>query len=115
MSESDLKLNPEAPSRDEGSIPIAPCPRSGLEALFYLLSGIELGPRLPRAIPRAIPMTVSADTIRLLVGLRFETAAEAQDFANGLADFVDRDGERVLLKKAAVINRDPVGNCSGFN
>lgn len=66
------------------------------------LSRMELGPQAARAIP----MTMSEDGIRVLVGLRFETAAEAEDCANGLAAFCDRDGERLVLKQAAAINSD---------
>lgn len=110
MSENDSKLNPKAPSSDEGSV--APYRSSGLKALFCLMSGIELGPQLPRAVPVTQKL---ADGSYKLVALRFDTAAAVEDFAKGLAEFVDRDGERLFLKKAAAINRDERGNCSGVN
>lgn len=76
------------------------------------LPGIELRPELPRAVP----MTQKRDGVYYLIGLRFETAAEAENFvAEELAEFCDRDGERLFLKKPPAINRDERGNCSGIN
>lgn len=102
MAENDPKLNPEAPSgSDEGSISVAPYSRS-FPLLELLRAGIELGPELPRAIP----ITTSKDDIRHLTGLLFNSATEAEDFADGLAEFCYCDGERLFLKKPAAINRD---------
>lgn len=89
-------LTPEATSSDEAF----PC--LGRLGLLGLLSGIELRPPLPRAVP----MTHCADGFRYLFGLRFETVAEAEQCADGLAAFCDRDGERLFLKKTAAINAD---------
>lgn len=75
------------------------------------LPGIELRPELPRAIP----ITVRRDDGVYLVGLRFKTVAEAEKFAEGLAEFCDRDGEQLFLKRPPAINRDERGNCSGVN
>jgi hypothetical protein len=86
----------------------------------------------PFPLPRAVPITMKYDDGRYyLIGLQFETAAEAQEFANGLADFIadrgeivsgdirirfrHRDGERAFLKTPAALNRDELGNCAGFN
>jgi hypothetical protein len=76
------------------------------------LPGLELQPELPRAVPVTMKYE---DGIHYLVGLRFETAAEAENFADGLAEFCDRDGERLFLKKPPAINQDERGNCSGTN
>ncbi len=69
------------------------------------LPGLELRPELPRAVP----ITQKRDGIYYLIGLRFKTAAEAEKFADGLAEFCDRDGERLVLKKPPAINQDYSG------
>lgn len=83
---------------------------------------LVIAPSSPRAVPTppsAIPMTMKYDDgLYYLIGLRFETVAEAEDFANGLAAFSEgftRNGERLFLNTAVAINRDERGNCSGFN
>lgn len=75
------------------------------------LAGLELRPELPCAIP----ITQKSGGTYFLVGLRFESADEAEKFAEGLGEFVDRDGERLMLKKPPAIHRDTFGNCSGVN
>ena len=75
------------------------------------LSGIELRPELPSAVP----ITQKRDGIYYLIGLEFSTAAEAESFANGLAEFCYSDGARLFLKRPPVISQDWRGNCSGVN
>ena len=76
------------------------------------LRGLELRPELPRAIP----ITQERDGAYFLVGLRFESADEAEKFAEGLSEFlVERDGERLMLKKPAPVKRDEQGNCFGIH
>ncbi len=66
------------------------------------LAGMELaGLELREDLPRTVPITQKRDGIYFLIGLRFETAAEAEDFASGLEEFCDRDGARLLLKKTS--------------
>jgi hypothetical protein len=68
---------------------------------------------------RATPITMKGDDgIYCLIGLDFETAAEAEHFVNGLSEAVtqcDRDGRRLFLKRPAAIKQDGRGNCSGVN
>jgi hypothetical protein len=48
----------------------------------------------------AIPITMKRDDgIRYLVGLRFENAAEAEQFVNGLSECCDGDGRRLFFKR----------------
>jgi hypothetical protein len=93
-----------------------PFPLIGLDGLAgMVLAAIELRPELPRAFP--ITMKCE-DSSYCLVGLRFETPAEAEHFANGLAEVVtkcDCDGRRLFLKSHPAINQDECGNCSGIN
>lgn len=81
------------------------------------LAGLELpGIELRSELPRAVPVTMKRDdSIRYLVGLDFATAAAAEDFANSLEEFVDRDGARLFLKRPPAIKQDEVGNVLGIN
>jgi hypothetical protein len=80
------------------------------------LAGVELsGIELRQELPRAVPMTQKRDGIYYLIGLQFETTAEAEKFAEGLAEFCDREGARLFLKRPLTISRDECGNCSGVN
>jgi hypothetical protein len=65
------------------------------------LPGMELlGIKLKPGFPRAVPISQKRDdSIHYLIGLRFETPAEAESFANGLTDHCSRDGQRVLFKR----------------
>jgi len=60
------------------------------------LPGLELRPELPSAVPIYMK---NADGIQCLVGTRFATSAEAQDFARGLEDCCECDGQRLLFKR----------------
>lgn len=108
MAESDPEPTPEAAaSSDPFSLIVG-----GVRYFAGIgLLDIELRPESPRAIP----ITQERDGTYYLIGLDFETAAEAERFANGLSRFCDRDGARLLFKKPAKINRDEHGNCSGVN
>jgi hypothetical protein len=99
MAENDSKPNPGAASSGDPfssarAFSLIIC---GLRDLAGMeLPGIELRPELPRAVP----VTMRRDEGIYLVGLRFETAAEAENFAKGLEEHCDRDGQRLLFKRS---------------
>ena len=68
------------------------------------------------SLPRAIPLTQKQAGRHFLIGIEFETAAEAENFAKGIEGHCDRiDGARLFLKRPPVITVDERGNCSGVN
>ena len=66
------------------------CDATGMD-----LSGFELRPPLPRAVP----ITQKRDGVYYMIGVRFETEAETENFAQGLDAHCDRDGRRLLFKR----------------
>jgi hypothetical protein len=89
MSENYPKLSPEAASSDH------PFPSLILGGLCDRLSAL----RPP--LPRAVPMTQKRDDgIYYLIGVRFDTEAEAQNFALGIEGHCDVDGQRLFFKRS---------------
>ena len=113
MAENDSKLNSEATAASGE-------PFDSFSLIVRMLrdvAGMELpGLELRSELPRGIPVTLRHDDgTHCLIGLDFETAAEAEKFGDGLAAFCHRDDARLFLKRPPTIIQDECGNCSGTN